>query len=281
MRPDTTRRRAMALLVALLGAMLSLGCATLAPGPGSRSDTGILDHILAAGELRVGLTGAQPPLNMRNRQGEIIGFEVDIARALADSMGLEMRLVPLPFTDLLGALERREVDLVISGMTITVERNARAAFVGPYLVSGKSLLTKSAVLAEAHSVSDLDRTELSYAALSGSTSEAFVVHQLSKAAIRGTEDYESAMKLLRQGEVDAIVADFPFCMLSKLRYPEDGFATLPSPLTVEPLGIALPSGDPLFMNLVQNYVRTLQETGLLARLKSRWFADGSWVSELP
>jgi len=267
-------------LASLLAIFALAGCTSFGPAV-SGSSTSAVDRILAQGELRVGLTGSQPPLNMRNRSREIIGFEVDIARALADSMGLDMRLVAIPFAELLPALERGEVDLVISGMTITVERNARVAFVGPYLVSGKSLLTRSEALAGARSTAELDGPEHTYAALVGSTSESFVMRELPRAGIRATEDYAGALTLLRAGEVDALIADFPFCMLSKLRYPEEGFATLPSPLTVEPLGIALPAGDALFVNLVQNYLRTLQETGLLARLKSRWFADGSWVSELP
>jgi len=74
---------------------------------------------------------------MRNRQGEIVGFEIDIVQALADAMGLELRFDVRPFPELLPALERGETDLVISGLTMTPERNARVAFAGPYFVSGR------------------------------------------------------------------------------------------------------------------------------------------------
>ena len=128
-------------LAACLLATALAACQTLAGlGHGETH----LERISARGELRVGLSGDQPPLNMRTKQGEIVGFEVDLVRALAGAMGLEVRLVEMPFADLLSALERDEVDLVISGMTITPERNARVAFAGPYMVSGKSLLSKSA-----------------------------------------------------------------------------------------------------------------------------------------
>ncbi|MBW2244068.1 MAG: transporter substrate-binding domain-containing protein [Deltaproteobacteria bacterium] len=269
------------LLVPLLGlvALALPGCASLAPEPATPAP-GHLGQILASGELRVGLTGNQPPLNMRNRAGEIFGFEVDIARALGDSMGLETRLVPLPFAELLPALERGDVDIVISGMTITAERNARVAFAGPYLVSGKSILTRSPELARAETVAELDSAGRTYVALAGSTSESFVKRRLPSAQLRGTPDYDSAVEMVRKGEVDALVADFPFCAVSILRFPGEGLAMLHSPLTIEPLGVALPPRDPLFVNLVENYLDTLEETGLLARLKVRWFSDGSWVSEL-
>lgn len=275
---ETVLRRLFPFLLGLAALALQ-GCVAVAPQPES-SGASRLDQIVESRELRVGLTGSQPPLNMRNRSGEIFGFEVDLVRALAESMGLEIRLVPLPFAELLPALERGEVDLVISGMTITVERNARVAFAGPYLVSGKSILTRSPELAQAETADQLDSAERTYAALAGSTSESFVKQELASAQLVSTPDYDTAVEMVRKGEVDALVADFPFCVVSILRFPDEGLAMLHSPLTLEPLGIALPPGDPLFVNLVQNYLATLEKTGLLARLKVRWFSDGSWVSEL-
>jgi ABC-type amino acid transport substrate-binding protein len=66
-----------------------------------------------------------------------------------------------------------------------------------------------------------------------------------------------------------------------MRHPEAGLSTLMTPFTIEPLGIALPAGDPLFINLIQNYLNTLESTGLLVQFKAKWFSDGSWISELP
>ena len=84
-----------------------------------------------------------------------------------------------------------------------------------------------------------------------------------------------------EDRVDALVADFPICVLAVLRNPMAGLTTLTTPFTVEPLGIALPADDPLFVNLVENYLNTLEGTGLLTQLKAKWFSDGSWVQELP
>jgi polar amino acid transport system substrate-binding protein len=240
-----------------------------------------LQRIVASGELRVGLTGNQPPLNMRDKRGEIIGLEVDLMRALGDSMGLAVRFVPTPFAELLPALERGDVDLVISGMTITPERNARVAFAGPYFISGKSVLTKSETLAKVTDSTELDDPHRTYAALAGSTSEAFVRKALPKAKLVSTPDYDTAVQMVIDDEVEALIADFPICRVSVLRHPEAGLSTLVTPFTIEPLGIALPADDPLFVNLVQNYLNTLDGTGLLTAFKAKWFAEGSWLSELP
>ncbi len=240
-----------------------------------------LQHILDSGELRVGLSGNQPPLNMTDKNGEIIGLEVDLMKALARSMGLTTRFVVKPFADLIPAIERGEVDVVISGMTITPERNARVAFAGPYFISGKSVLTKSPTIASADSVTSLDNADQRYAVLAGSTSEAFVEQVLPKAVSVPTTDYDTAVQMVLDDEVDAMIADFPICQLSVLRHPEADLSTLMTPFTIEPLGIALPTDDPLFINLIENYLNTLENTGLLAQFKAKWFSDGSWISELP
>ena len=274
-------RLLLGVLVFALGGCQSFQ-ATSGGGGGTPAPTSTrLQGILESGELRVGLSGNQPPLNMKNKRGQIIGLEVDLIGALARSMGLEARLVTMPFADLLPALEKGELDLVISGMTITPERNARVAFVGPYFISGKSVLTKSKTIANVDNSQALDDPSRSYAALAGSTSEEFVKTLLPRAKLVATQNYDSAVQMVIDDKVDEMVADFPICMLSVLRNPLVGLSTLVTPFTVEPLGIALPAGDPLFVNLVENYLNTLEGTGLLIQLKAKWFSDGSWVSELP
>jgi polar amino acid transport system substrate-binding protein len=240
-----------------------------------------LQRILDSGELRIGLSGDKPPLNMANKNGEIIGLEVDLMNALTGSMGLNSNFVVRPFADLLPALERGDVDLVISGMTITPERNARFAFAGPYFISGKSVLTKSDTIANVDSATKLDDPARTYAALAGSTSEDFVRSVLPRAKLVSTRDYQSAVQMVVDDEVEAMIADFPICQLAVLQHPEAELSTLMTPFTVEPLGIALPADDPLLVNLIQNYLSTLENTGLLTQFKAKWFSDGSWISELP
>ena len=262
----------------LCGLVIGTLAACQPPGGGSSSH---LQRILASGELRVGMTGSQPPLNMTSKSGVIMGLEVDVVQALAESMKLELRLVTFPFAELLTALERGEVDLVISGLTITPERNARVAFVGPYLISGKSVLTKSERIANVESSAALNDPEHSYAALAGSTGEEFVRNVLPKSKLVTSPDYDGAIKMVLDDQVDALVADFPICMLSVMRYPDAGLSALTTPFTLEPLGIALPPDDPLFVNLVDNYMETLEQTGLLTQFKAKWFSHGDWLAELP
>jgi polar amino acid transport system substrate-binding protein len=260
-------------LVALLG----LGCAT----PGRAPDpAGGLARIIQAGELRVGMSGEQPPLNMTTRSGEIIGLEVALMKVLAANLGVEMRIVQKPFGGLLDALEAGEVDVVMSGMTITPERNVRAAFVGPYFVSGQSILTKHRTLVAVNETAELDASHLHFAALAGSTSERFVRFALPRAGLTTTASLDEAIQMVLADQVDAMVADLEICHVARLRHPEAGLAVLADPLTTEPIGIAVPPEDTLLANMLENYLEALEGTGVLARARAVWFEDASWVREL-
>ena len=107
----------------------------------------VLDGILKKGEITVGVSLLAPWV-MKNKQGKLIGFEVELATILADAMGVEVEFVQKPFGELLPALEKGEIDAIMSGMTMTPKRNLEAAFVGPYVLSGKSILTETCYLTQ-------------------------------------------------------------------------------------------------------------------------------------
>jgi polar amino acid transport system substrate-binding protein len=240
-----------------------------------------IQEILERGSLRVGVSADLPPLAMRDRQGKIVGFEIDIVQALANAMGLELSLEVRPFPELLPALERGETDMVIAGLTMTPERNARVAFAGPYFVSGMSLLTRNREIAEVQEIGALDVAGRRYLVLASSTSEGFARELLPQTQIITTPDYESAVQMLIDGQADAMLAEHLICSLEAWRRPDAGLIAMETPFTVEPLGIALPPDAPLLLNLVENYLDTLDHTGLLAGFKAKWLADGRWMEQLP
>lgn len=265
------RRAALALLV------LAAACA----GPGAKAPkTRGLTRIVETGGLRVGTSGEQPPLTMISRSGEPLGLDVALAKVLARSMGVETRFVVLPFNRLLDSLEAGEVDMVISGMTITPERSRRVTFVGPYFTSGKTILTRSEQLAAVTIPEDLDSPDLSFAALAGSTSETFVRRSLPRARLVAQESLEDAIQMVISGKVDALVADRESCSFGALRHPEAGLIASSATLTVEPMGIAVPQDQPHLANLTQTYLTALQDAGVLDKARRFWFQDPSWVKEL-
>ena len=274
------RKRIVVVAVAVtVGLMISLG-QVFAAGE-IRSLSPVLDRIMAKKELVVGTAASMPPLNMTTKDGQIIGIEADLARYFATGMGVKLNLKAIRFNDLLTALGKGQVDMVLSGMTITPQRNLSVAFAGPYFASGKSILTKQANVESVDEIEKMNNPDKVLVALKGSTSQTFVEKLMPKAKLVLSDDYDKAVAMVKNDGAIAMVADYPICFLSVHRYPEVGFATLTKPISYEPIGIALPASDPLLLNWVQNVLSFLEKTGELESLTQRWFKDTSWISQLP
>jgi polar amino acid transport system substrate-binding protein len=241
----------------------------------------VLDRIQKNGELVVGMSGDQPPLNATTRDGKIIGLEADIASRLASDMGVKLRLATMPFADLLPALSEGKIDLILSGMTMTTKRNLKMAFAGPYYVTGKAFLTKQKTIASLKNADGIDAPEYTVAALKGSTSQAYVEKVLPKAKLVPTTNYDEGLALVLQDKAHVMVADFHFCAVAAARYKEKGLTTVEAPFTFDPIGIAMQDGDPLLPNLLQNFIASLAGSGDLKKMTERWFKDASWLKELP
>jgi len=263
-----------ATLILVLVSTLTLVLVTVAPAGE------VMDRILKKGELVVGITGNQPPLNAKTKSGKIIGFDADLAELIAANMGVKIKFASMPFAELLPAIEKGKVDMIISGMTMMPQRNLKVAFVGPYFVSGKGILTKAQHIAALQAADGLDKPDFKVAALKGSTSQLFVERTAPRAKLLTTANYDEAIDMLLQNKIDAVVADYPFCGFSAFRYRDKGLMAGKSKLTFEPLGIAVPE-DTLLLNLGQNYLILLEGSGALKAVGERWFNDASWIKELP
>jgi ABC-type amino acid transport substrate-binding protein len=245
------------------------------------AETPTMDRINESGVLRVGVTGGQPPFNMKTKSGEIIGMEIDLARALAASMGVKVEFVTKDFANLIAAVEKGEVDIALSGLTMTSERNRKVAFAGPYFISGKGLITTSAALAKADEPSDMGAGSYTLVALDGSTSYDLLELVASSSKIVAVKDYAKGIEMVISGKADAMLADFPICLVAALKNPDAGIQGVIAPLTFEPLGGAVSGDDALFLNLVENYFEALEGVGLMDMLRAKWFENGNWLESLP
>ena len=89
------------------------------------------------------------------------------------------------------------------------------------------------------------------------------------------------MKLILADEVQALVADHEIVALTALLHPKENLATLARPLTIEPIGVAVPPGDALLLNFLENSLGALEASEVLGALRSRWLQQGDWVEQLP
>ena len=126
----------------ILSSLVALGLAL--PTYALAGDT--LQRVIDFKVLRVGMSGNQPPMTMISRDGGMMGFDVDLAKALAMAMKVKLEIEVMPFGELMQALEKDKIDMILSNLSITPERTEQVSFVGPYMMSGVSILTGSTAL---------------------------------------------------------------------------------------------------------------------------------------
>lgn len=240
----------------------------------------VIDRINKAGTLVVGTSGNMPLMSERLATGELVGFDLDMAKALADTMGVKLVLKTMPFDQLIPALEQGKVDIVLSNMTMTIDRNLRVAFAGPYFVSGKCLVTKEQDIAQVNQPGDLKESDAKIAVVKGTTSENFVNELLPLTKLVPVTSMEKGIKMVSNGDVNAFLTDFPICLSVMKRHPDSGFQSVMSLLTYEPIGVALPPNDPLLLNLVENFIDRAENVGLIQNLGLKWFGRAQ-ITALP
>jgi polar amino acid transport system substrate-binding protein len=241
----------------------------------------VTERIKSSQTLVVGTTGDFPPFAANTTQGKVIGFDIDLAHKLANGLGLTLQLKQMEFSKLLPAIKDGSIDIALSGITMMPSRNLDVAFIGPYATSGQSLLGKEQIISAISSNEALASASFRIAALQGSTSEKAAREGIPHAKVTLTTTHDQSLILLLKGDVDAILADFPFCKVAEFRYPQHKLKALEGALTFEPLGIAISGDDPLLQNLIQNFLLVMEGSGTLEKLKKKWFKSNVWIKELP
>ena len=248
---------------------------TAAAAPATR-----LDRIVERGQLVLGTSGNMPPMTMSGEGGRLSGFDIDMGRLMASMLGVRLEVRRIPFGELLPALERGDVDVVISNMTITPRRNLRVAFVGPYLESGKCMLTRDEALAKAEG-KDINVPATRIAVMEGSTSQRFAHILLPQATLVPVSGPLEGVEKVKSGAAGGLLTDYPICLFLLKSNPDAGFVSVLSLLTYEPIGIALPRGDTQYINWTRNFLDRLRGTGILKELGVRWFGREARPQESP
>ena len=251
--------------------VLTLGLSSLCLGASP-----VLDRVVEQGVLKVAMSGQQQPFNfVYGKKKSVIGYDVELAESLARLMKVKLEVVKLPFDELIGAVRDGTADMVISGMTITAARTRDVSFIGPYMLSGKSMLVSPKIMGKVKTPADLKNSGIKLAALKGSTSESLILQELPKASLTTVGNYDEAVDLLLAGDVNGMVADMPILALTRQQHRDANLQLIQPPLSIEPLGIAIATGDGQFENLLRNYLLVFEKTGLLLNLHKKWFEIGN------
>ncbi len=255
------------LLIAL--AILITACNGTEATP-AQSKTSHLQDIVEKGTLILGTSGNMTPMTRSINDGkDAVGFDVDLANAMAMSMDVKLEVKVIAFEKLVTALESGEIDIIISNMTITPSRNTQVSFVGPYLTSGKCLVTKDPVLASL-SKEELNNAKNKLVVLRGTTTQKFIELAMPKAEAFVVDTQEEAISMVRDAKVAGMLSEYPMCKAIISNNPDE-FVSLFSNITYEPIGIAVAHQNTHLINWTQNFLTRATKVGLFELLAKKWF----------
>lgn len=267
----------------ILGAVFALVAGAVAPQSWAADadlwDKSTLNQILKRGELRVGLEAGYMPFEMRDKKGNIIGFDVDLARLMAKTMGVRLTLVNTQWDGIIPALLTDKFDVLMGGMTITAERNLQVNFSDPYITIGQSVLLNRRLADTVTVYSQLDDSRYTIATKLGTTGDIAAKRFLPRARIKSFESEADATMEVRNGRADAFVYDLPYNVVYSAQFPE-ALVHLKEPFTREDLGWAVRKGDPDFLNWLNNFLREIRNDGVYEALYRKWFENTAWLANV-
>jgi cystine transport system substrate-binding protein len=243
-------------LVAMTGAAVSAQAASL------------LDEVKSRGTLVVGLEGTYPPFNFQDENGQLAGFEVDFANAVAAKLGVKAEFQPTKWDGILAALEAKRFDVIINQVTITPERQQKYDFSQPYTVSGIQIIVRKGDEAKINKPDDLAGKAVG--AVVGSNYEKWLRDNEPKADVRTYDDDASRDQDLLIGRIDAVIND-RLVAAARVKQYQGKLAVAGEPFAKQDQGIALRKDNPELLAALNKAIDDLRADGELAKISEKWF----------
>ncbi len=257
---------------------LALAVITFSTGTVFAADT--LAEIQKRGTLRVGLEPGYMPFELTNKKGEIIGFDVDVAKRMAKAMKVKLELVSTAWDGIIPALLTNKFDILMSGMTLTQERNMTVNFATPYILIGQSVLLKKDLVGEVKSYKDLNNPKYTIASKLGTTGEQAAKRLIPNAKYISYETEQEGVMELLNGKIDAFIYDLPFNSVAMSQKGAGKFVHLDEPFTKEPIAWAIRKDDVNFLNWLNNFMNQIKYDGVYDKIYGKWFRDDAWLKEI-
>jgi glutamate transport system substrate-binding protein len=218
-----------------------------------------------AGEITIGVKFDVPPFGFKDTSGEVQGFDIDLAKAIADELGAKPKYIEALSDNRIAFLKDGTADLILSTMTITAERDQEIDFSEPYFIAKGRILVKKSD-SSIKGVADLAGKNVCTAL--GSTYEETLKKQAPKAKLRLVDSYSECLELIQNGGVDAVSTDD--VILTGMIRQDDSLKLVGDDLTTEPYGAGIKQGDKAFKAFVDSVIATYKEDGSWATAYQKW-----------
>ncbi|MBN2418712.1 MAG: transporter substrate-binding domain-containing protein [Deltaproteobacteria bacterium] len=244
-----------------------------------RNNESMIEQVTRKGTLKIGMSTFLP-WAMKDKNGELVGFEIDVAKRLADDLGVKAEFVPTQWSGIIPALITGKFDMIIGGMGITPQRNLKVNFSIPYDHTGMSLVANKELAAGFDSLDDFNSPYITLVVRMGSTSAAAVKRHMPKAKLLQFDDESQALQELLNGRAHGFVSSAPLPAFQALKYPDRLFLPLKENFTKEPIAFAIRKGDFDSYNYLNNWITTVTAEGFLRERKHYWFETDKWQNNI-
>ena len=218
------------------------------------------------GVITVGTDATFPPFEIVDEATlELTGFDIELMRAIAELNGWEIEFANQPFDPMLAALSLCQYDMAIAAITITPERQAEMLFSDPYINAGQIVVVQQADT----NIQGLDDLPGTTVGAQLGTTGAIEAQNIDGVTFRPYDTYDLAFLDLANGQVDAVIADYPLALDFVGQFP-DQLKVVGEPFTDENYGIAICNNRQDLVEPVNQALQTLQENGTIEALEQEW-----------
>lgn len=241
--------------------------------------TSLITSIQKKKTIRVGMDIFQP-WAMKNKKGELIGFEIDVARRLAKDMGVKVEFVPTPWSGIIPALLTGKFDVIIGGMGITPKRAFKVNFTTPYDYSGMGIVAHKEKAKGFTSIEDFNKPDVEIAVKLGTSAVVSTKKYMPKAKLRMFDTETQAYQELRNGKVHAVVGSAPRPAYEAYDYSDILFNPIKGVFTKEPIAFALRKGDPDALAFFNSWITVVNMEGWFEARHDYWFNTKDWANQI-
>ena len=250
-------------------ATLALGllAAMLSPAP---AEARSLDDILSSGVVRVGVNPNLPPRALYDDNNAIVGFEPDIAAAIADKLGVELELIQVGSPDRIPFVASGRVDFVMGAMARTAERAKVIDYTVPLHTASYGIVTP--MDSGIDSFEDLDSEDVTLVQVRGTTAVAWLQENVPNANLLLLDNYNDRDRALGQGRADASFDGIDSVAYRLRIFPDRQWNIIPYPaFGVEYSGLGVQKGNYTLRDWLNIALFDLHRTGFVEESWQTWF----------
>ena len=248
------------MLLLTLFVVLALSAPIAAVSPFDIFEGSDLNQVIKRNKLVVGMEVEYFPFEYANEKGEPVGFDVDIAKLIAQELGAGIEIKDMEWTGLIPSLQSGKIDLIISGMTRTLARSKTVTFTNPYFETGLCVLLSQKKAPDVKDVQELNAPDRIIAVKTGTTGDLITGKLFPKAQINRFKDETACVREVVTGRADVFLYDQISIAKHHKENPDTTRAIL-KPFTFEPFAIAIRKGDLDFLNWLNLFLETIKADG--------------------